>query len=93
VRGFGMAVTWTPCVSQWAEIQRMALGKGMVFASSIHPLVNSLFSRAFIGLPWPIKRTGINSEFISTSQIGNCNIYIINHKLIERKIEGKPNSF
>ena len=54
-----MAVACVPIVSQWAEMQRMALGRGSDWATSPHARLNSLSSIAFIGLPCPRNRAGI----------------------------------
>ena len=59
VLGFSIAVIKVPLVSQWAEIQRIAVGFGKLAPVFCQPLANSFCSIAFIGLPWPIKSNGI----------------------------------
>jgi hypothetical protein len=44
---------------QWAEIIRMARGRGMERPKARHASVYRLRSRAFIGLPCPKKTAGI----------------------------------
>src|SRR5687768_16781074 len=54
-----MAVTNVPLVSQWAEVQRMAFGFSIDLPIACQLFVKSFCSKAFIGLPWPTKYTGI----------------------------------
>src|SRR3954467_12260606 len=62
IGGCSFSVTSRPlCVSQCAEIERMALGFGTLFAISRHAVVHSFDSIAFIGLPCPTNRTGMRS--------------------------------
>src|SRR5664280_2349186 len=59
VSGCSIAVTRVPSVSQCAEMQSTALGLGSDRATAAHARLNSVFSMAFIGLPWPMNRAGI----------------------------------
>lgn len=68
VRGFSIAVTKVPFVSQCAEMQRIALGRGIVSAIFRKPVTKSFSSMAFIGLPWPANRTGIG-EVVSKERV------------------------
>jgi hypothetical protein len=54
-----MAVTAVPSVSQWAEMERIAFGRGSERASAFQPRVKAFSSNAFSGEPWPMKITGI----------------------------------
>ena len=51
VRGRAIAVTAVPRVSQWAEMARMARGRGMAAAISAQARLVALVSSAIIGLP------------------------------------------
>src|SRR5438128_705217 len=61
VAGAGVVVAGTkvPGTYQWAEMLRMAIGCGNSSPSLRKPRVQSLSSMAFIGEPWPTKRTGM----------------------------------
>ena len=59
VSGKASLVRAKPSVIQWALTQRTALGRGMESPSVRRARVNALSARAFIGSPWPRKRTGI----------------------------------
>ena len=63
VRGCIIDVTAVPRVSQCAEMQRTAVGTGSSRPSCLHSSVHTFVSMAFIGLPCPIKSTGIRSVF------------------------------
>jgi hypothetical protein len=67
VSGAGLDVTPTPWVSQWAETQRIALGRGRAWPIAAQPRRKSLSSMAFIGEPWPMKSTGMRA---ATSGMG-----------------------
>jgi hypothetical protein len=54
-----MAVTAVIRVSQWAEMARIALGRGMAAAIASQLWVEALFSSAFAGLPCPMKTAGM----------------------------------
>src|SRR5439155_22120584 len=66
VRGRAMAVTAVTLVSQWAEMARIALGRGS--AAAISPQARLVLSAwiATIGLPWPKKATGIRDVIRTT---------------------------
>src|SRR5674476_1304587 len=93
VGGLGIAVTNVPLVSQCAEIQRIAFGFGSVLPSSLQFCTNSFSLMAFIGLPRPIKSTGIrtvllpddaklfSSLFIALTVIGRRIAELINDRL------------
>ena len=68
VRGCFIDVTRVPSDRQWAEMQRIAVGRGMRRATSDHARLNSLSSIAFIGLPCPMNSTGISVDFRSTAR-------------------------
>ena len=59
VFGCRSPVTKVPGTYQCAETERMALGSGRRPASERKPRLQTLSSMAFIGEPWPTKRTGI----------------------------------
>ena len=58
VLGCAMAVTAEMLTYQWAEMARIALGRSIVWPSSVQAAVKRLCSRVFIGLPWPRKAAG-----------------------------------
>jgi len=60
VLGACIAVAAVPSATQCAEMQRMADGAGIACAIFFQPEENSFFSIAFMGEPWPMKRTGIS---------------------------------
>src|SRR5260221_6993627 len=51
-------VTPVSGTNQCAEIDRMALGRTIVWPIRFHASVYSFFSKAFMGLPWPKKIAG-----------------------------------
>jgi hypothetical protein len=59
VFGRSMAVTRVPPVSQCADMQRMASGRGSSLPAFSQARPNPLSSMPFIGEPWPTKSTGI----------------------------------
>ena len=59
VRGCAIPVTAVPSVSQWAEMERMAFGRGRDCANRLHWTVKALSSSAFSGEPWPMNTTGM----------------------------------
>src|SRR6185369_10775987 len=59
VLGRSFAVVKVPATYQCAETARMAFGRGSARARSRKPRLQPLSSIAFIGLPWPTKRTGM----------------------------------
>ena len=65
VWGRAIAVTAVPRVSQWAEIARMARGRGMSAAISCQARLVALVSSAIIGLPWPKKTTGMRLTYVT----------------------------
>src|SRR5215467_8602957 len=74
VLGLRMCVIHVPSVIQCAETHRTALGRGSRFPSSPSVRVKGVSRRAFIGLPWPIKRTGIFSAELLTPDPINCDL-------------------
>ena len=65
-----MAVTAVPRVSQWAEMHRIALGRGMASAISRQVRVTVLVSSATVGLPWPKKTTGMVGAAVEVMSAG-----------------------
>src|ERR1700744_6151214 len=65
VRGLGIAVTAVAPKYQWAEMARIALGRGNLRPKARQASVKPLRSSVFIGLPWPMKRAGILAMFAS----------------------------
>jgi PPOX class probable F420-dependent enzyme len=61
-----MAVTAVALMYQWADTTRMARGSGTAAPKAAHASVYRLCSRAFMGLPCPMKAAGIASFFISS---------------------------
>jgi hypothetical protein len=59
-------VILTSSVSQWAETHKIADGLGRLCPSFFHVSGNRDFSIAFIGLPCPTKRTGINFDILES---------------------------
>src|SRR5206468_5775182 len=60
-RGFGIAVTAVPLMSQCAEMQRIARGRGNDCPKLRHAAVKRLSSRVFIGLPCPMNAAGMGA--------------------------------
>jgi hypothetical protein len=56
-----MAVTAVPGPYQWAEMQRIALGRGMFLAKAAQPPEYAFVARAFIGFPWPMNIAGMRA--------------------------------
>ncbi len=54
-----MAVTATTSTYQWAEMARIARGRSTAAPKTRHASVHRLWSRAFIGFPWPRKAAGM----------------------------------
>lgn len=59
VLGFVIEVTAIALIYQWAEIARMARGRGSESPSCCQASVNLLISIVFMGLPWPMNTLGI----------------------------------
>src|ERR1700687_603685 len=59
VSGAGVALTAGACVSQWADITRIAAGRGNSVASCLQARVSLLSSRAIVGAPCDRNTTGI----------------------------------
>src|SRR5215471_1435532 len=74
VLGLRMCVIHVPSVIQCAETHRTALGRGSRFPSSPSVRVKGVSRRAFIVLPWPIKRTGIFSAELLIPDPINCDL-------------------
>ena len=62
VLGQSAEPTYTPCVSQWDEMHRMALGRGRRRPRSCQLRRQALSSMAFIGEPCPRKTAGIGPD-------------------------------
>src|ERR1041385_1017179 len=76
VWGFSIAVTFVPLlVSQWAEIDKTALGLRNCLPISFQVLVNELSRIAFIGLPWPTNIMGKRCVALKSLEIlcKSCN--------------------
>ena len=54
-----MLVTADALMYQWADTTRMARGLGIAAPKSRQASVYRLWSRAFIGVPWPRNAAGI----------------------------------
>ena len=59
VFGCAMLVTLVPFVSQCADTESIACGRGSVVPSACQLWLYLLSSMAFMGLPWPMNSTGI----------------------------------
>src|SRR3546814_9565962 len=59
VRGAFIAVTDEFPINQWADMERIAFGVGIIFPNARQATVYPLASRVFIGLPCPMNSTGI----------------------------------
>src|SRR5512136_904312 len=68
VSGCSLVVTLASSASQWAEMHRIAVGLGKDSPTLFHVSANRDFSIAFIGLPCPTNKTGIDFD-ISESPI------------------------
>jgi hypothetical protein len=55
----------------------MALGAGISLATVLKPVTNSFSSMAFIGLPCPMKSTGIVSVLLNDESLFNVLAFII----------------
>ena len=59
VRGRSISVTAVSGTYQWAETDNTAVGRGSARPSPAQASANRLGSMAYIGLPWPMKATGM----------------------------------
>jgi len=64
VFGASVEVTAVPRVSQCADTQRIALGRGSSRPSTRQTRVSGLSSSAFIGLPWPKNTIGMRGGWL-----------------------------
>ena len=62
VCGFAIVVTFVDDVSQCADMESIACGRGNDLPIAAQLLENSLCSMAFMGLPWPTNNTGIRGD-------------------------------
>src|ERR1044072_3201653 len=65
VLGLGIAVTAVAPKYQCAEMERIARGRGRCRPKARHASVKPFDSSVFIGLPWPMKRAGIDAIDLS----------------------------
>jgi hypothetical protein len=92
--GNAVAVTCVPLVSQWAEMQRIALGLENFLANVYPNSLSPLSSMAFIGLPWAKNEAGISCSLlgiaacIATGDNSDIDIYPFNHQIVLELCQG-----
>src|SRR6059036_2914842 len=64
VSGRGLPVVCVPRTYQCAEIDRIARGVRIAAPRALKPRLQTLSSIAFMGEPWPTKRTGIRPRLL-----------------------------